>query len=103
MLATDGVFGADEDGTAVSYPTCDLDSADVLAAHMKLGQRGLRWLQRHGHLDSAAVHTFDAADHAGGWSVDVLGTTPGWDRQGLEKLVRYCCRFRKPSTLIFKG
>ena len=31
-------------------------------------------------------------DHAGGWSVDASVTVPGWDRQGLERLVRYCAR-----------
>jgi hypothetical protein len=55
-------------------------------------QRGLRWLHRHGHLDSVAVHTLDAPDHAGGWSVDASVTIPGWDRHGLEQLVRYCAR-----------
>jgi hypothetical protein len=55
-------------------------------------QRGLRWLHRHGHLDSVAVHTLDAPDHAGGWSVDASVTIPGWDRHGLERLVRYCAR-----------
>lgn len=39
-------------------------------------RRGLRWLQRHGHLDSAAVHTLDTPDHAGGWSVDASVTLP---------------------------
>jgi hypothetical protein len=96
VLVTDGVFAADQDGTAVFYPVCDLDSADVLAVQTKIRKRGLRWLQRHGHLDSAAVHTLDAAGnssgHAGGWSVDASVTIPGWDRQGLERLVRYCAR-----------
>ena len=51
--------------------------------------RGLRWLHRHGHLDSVAVHTLDAPDHAGGWSVDASVTIPGWDRHGLELLDRF--------------
>jgi len=34
----------------------------------------------------------DSADHAGGWSVDASVTIPGWDRHGLERLVRYCAR-----------
>ena len=92
MLITDGVFSADQDGTAVFHPACDLDSEDFLAVQTKLRKRGLRWLQRHGHLDSAAVHTLDAPDHAGGWSVDASVTIAGWDRQGLERLVRYCAR-----------
>ena len=55
-------------------------------------KRGLRWLHRHGHLDDVAVHTLDNANHAGGWSVEGSVVIPGWDRQGLERLVRYCAR-----------
>ncbi|MBD3222318.1 hypothetical protein GF314_13855, partial [bacterium] len=39
-----------------------------------------------------AVHTLDAPDHAGGWSVDAQVEIPAWDRGGLERLVRYCAR-----------
>ena len=92
VLVTDGVFSADDDGTAVFHPAVDLDSDDFLAVQMKMRHRGLRWLHRHGHLDSVAVHTLDAPDHAGGWSVDASVTIPGWDRLGLEQLVRYCAR-----------
>jgi len=92
VLVTDGVFSADQEGTAVFHPACDLTDDDVLAVQTKIRKRGLRWLQRHGHLDSVAVHTLDAPDHAGGWSVDASVTIPDWDRRGLEQLVRYCAR-----------
>ena len=93
---TDGVFSADGEGGAVFHPACDLDVADFQAVQTKIRKRGLRWLQRHGHLDSAAVHALDAAGissgHAGGWSVDASVTIADWDRHGLERLVRYCAR-----------
>jgi hypothetical protein len=54
--------------------------------------RGLRFLERHGHLDRTAVDSLDAAEHAGGWSVDASVRIAEWDRQGLERLVRYCAR-----------
>ena len=92
VLVTDGVFSAADDGTAAFHPAVDLDVGDFIAVQMKMRQRGLRWLHRHGHLDSVAVHTLDAPDHAGGWSVDASVTIPGWDRHGLERLVRYCAR-----------
>jgi len=92
VLVTDGVFSADDAGLAVFHPALDLDQDDYLAVQKKMRHRGLRWLHRHGHLDSAAVHTLDAPDHAGGWSVDASVTLPAWDRQGLERLVRYCAR-----------
>ena len=96
VLVTDGVFSADGEGGAVFHPACDLDVADFQAVQTKIRKRGLRWLQRHGHLDSAAVHALDAAGissgHAGGWSVDASVTIADWDRHGLERLVRYCAR-----------
>ncbi len=92
VLVTDGVFSPDDDGRAVFHPAVNLDADDYLAVQVKMRHRGLRWLRRHGHMDSVAVHTLDAPDHAGGWSVNASVTIPGWDRHGLERLVRYCAR-----------
>jgi hypothetical protein len=86
------VFSAGSDGEAVFHPALDLDSGDFLAVQQKMRHRGLRWLHRHGHLDSAAIHVLDSPEHAGGWSVDASVHLPAWDRQGLERLVRYCAR-----------
>jgi len=71
-----------------SIPLCTLIKLTTWPCRKKMRHRGLRWLHRHGHLDSAAVHTLDAPDHAGGWSVDALAALPDWDRQGLEPLLR---------------
>ena len=91
-VLTDGVFSGDQDGGAVFHPALDLGPSDFLSVQTKMRRRGLRWLLRHGHLDDDAVHVLDTPDHAGGWSVDASVTIPGWDRQGLERLVRYCAR-----------
>jgi len=92
VLVTDGVFSRDMGDSAEFHPAVELDAADVQAVQRKIRKRGLRWLLRHGHLDSVAVHALDAADHAGGWSVDASVTIADWDRHGLERLVRYCAR-----------
>ena len=92
ILITDGVFSGDADGGAEFHSATELDANDFQAVQTKIRGRGLRWLHRHGHLDSAAVHALDAADHAGGWSVDASVTIADWDRHGLERLVRYCAR-----------
>ncbi len=68
VLVTDGVFSAGDDGAAIFHPAVDLDKDDYLAVQSKMRHRGLRWLHRHGHWDSAAVHTLDTPDHAGGWA-----------------------------------
>ncbi|HEX9870728.1 MAG TPA: transposase [Candidatus Tectomicrobia bacterium] len=92
VLVTDGVFSTGSDGEAVFHPALDLDASDFIAVQQKMRHRGLRWLHRHGHLDGAAIHTMDTPEHAGGWSVDASIHLPAWDRQGLERLVRYCAR-----------
>ncbi|MEZ4387983.1 MAG: transposase [Candidatus Krumholzibacteriia bacterium] len=74
------------------HASVGLDPEDVATVQRQIRRRGLRWLHRHGHLDDAAVHALDAADHAGGWSVEASVSIPEWDRQGLERLVRYCAR-----------
>ncbi len=69
-----------------------LNGADFQPVQTKIRKRGLRWLQRDGHLDNAAVHTLDTAvilsGHAGGWSGDASVTIAQWDRHGLERLGR---------------
>lgn len=92
ILVTDGVFSTGSDGRAVFHPALDLDTRDFIAVQQKMRHRGLRWLHRHGHLDSVAIHTMDTPEHAGGWSVDASVHLPAWDRQGLERLVRYRAR-----------
>ena len=92
VLVSDGVFSAGEEGEAVFHPALDLEPGDFEAVQAKMRQRGLRWLHRHGHLDDDALHILDSSEHAGGWSVDASVTIPGWDRHGLERLVRYCAR-----------
>jgi len=92
VLVTDGVFSDDGEGGAELHRATELDTSDIAAVQAKIRRRGLRWLHRHGHLDDLAIHTLDSPDHAGGWSVDASVTIPDWDRQGLERLVRYCAR-----------
>jgi hypothetical protein len=92
VLVTDGVFSPAGDGETVFHPALSLDAQDIVDLQTRMRARGLRYLQRHGHLDNAAVHSLDAPEHAGGWSVDASVCIPEWDRQGLERLVRYCAR-----------
>jgi len=92
VLVTDGVFSKDANGEAIFHPALELDANDFLSVQTKMRARGLRWMHRHEHLDSAAVASLDSMDHAGGWSVDASVRIEEWNRQGLERLVRYCAR-----------
>ena len=91
-MVTDGVFSDDGEGGTCFHGSAGISAEDVTTVQCQIRRRGLRWLHRHGHLDDAAVHALDAADHADGWSVDASVSIGEWDRQGLERLVRYCAR-----------
>ncbi len=94
VLVTDGVFSADEDDAeaAVFHPATHLDEAAITRVRDQLRHRGLRWLVKHGHLDAAAASEMRTWQHGGGWSVHAEVRLADWDRQGLERLVRYCAR-----------
>jgi hypothetical protein len=92
VIVSDGVFSGNGDAGADFHPALDLHDEDFLTIQDKIRKRGLSWMQRHGHLDSAAVHTMQSFDHAGGWSVNASVKIPAWDRHGLERLLRYCAR-----------
>ncbi len=91
---TDGVFSADPQDVARAefHPAINFDAAKVKSVANQMRHCGLRWLVRHGHLDSAVAQDMGEWRHAGGWSVDASSHLPGWDRHGLERLTRYCAR-----------
>ncbi|HPD70194.1 MAG TPA: transposase [Candidatus Krumholzibacteria bacterium] len=94
MLVTDGVFSRDpaDPAQVIFHPAVDLDEAAIRSVGDGLRRRGLRWLVRHEHLDPAAAADMGEWEHGGGWSVDASVRIADWDRQGLERLVRYCAR-----------
>jgi len=94
VLVTDGLFSRDDNDpdTAVFHPAVSLDEAAIARVRDQLRHRGLRWLVRHGHLDAAAASEMRTWQHGGGWSVHAQVRIADWDRQGLERLVRYCAR-----------
>jgi len=91
-LVTDGVFCEGPTGEALFYEATDLDTGDIAAVRAKTRRRVLGWLSRHGYLAEEAASEMRSWAHTGGFSVDASAHLPAWDRQGLERLVRYCAR-----------
>ena len=48
--------------------------------------------KRNGFLESTDAENMQEWGHSGGFSVDGSVQLQGWDRQGLERVVRYCAR-----------
>ena len=55
-------------------------------------RRLLRALTRRGVLEPEGAETMASWDHGGGFSLDASVRIEGADRQGLERLLRYCVR-----------
>jgi hypothetical protein len=91
-IVTDGVFSEGPDGEALFHEATSLTETDIEALGQKIRRRTLRWLTRHGYLDSEAAEMMQEWPHSGGFSVDGSVRLPAWDRGGLERLARYCAR-----------
>jgi len=91
-IVTDGVFSEGANGEALFHEATLLEAADIEAVGEKTRHRVLKWLARHGYLDSEAAEMMRAWPHTGGFSVDGSVRLPDWDRGGLERLARYCAR-----------
>lgn len=71
----------------------DLESTpDIEAVQEKTRRRVLRYLERYGYLNPEAAEMMRAWPHSGGFSVDGSVRLHDWDREGLERLARYCAR-----------
>ena len=57
-----------------------------------LGRRSLPPLSRRGVLEPEDAETMTNWEHGGGFSLDASVRVEGADRQGLERLLRYCAR-----------
>jgi len=72
--------------------TFALTLADIAAIQTRVSRRVLRWFVRRGWLDADDARAMREWHNDGGFSLDVAVRIPGWDRAGLERLLRYCAR-----------
>ncbi|MBM4118764.1 hypothetical protein FJ251_13730 [bacterium] len=88
-LITDGRFAATPVGEAIFYEAGPVDIGWVQA---QVRRRVLAWLVRHDYMKAQAAVGMLAWRHSGGFSVDASVRLAAWNRQGLERLARYCAR-----------
>ena len=87
----DALFYLDEGELRISeLPT--LGKADIAAIQTRVSRRVLRWFVRRGLLDADDAQAMREWHNDGGFSLDAAVRIPGWDRAGLERLLRYCAR-----------
>ncbi len=89
--AEGGPAEGDPAGTLRFHPADPLDEAAVHRLEELLRRRILRHFQRQGLLEADDVETMLGWQH-GGFSLDASARVEAWDRDGLERLLRYCGR-----------
>ena len=82
-IVVDGVFEADAEGGAAFHPASGLDAAAIGEVQVAVRRRLLS-------ADDAQVMA--TWEHGGGFSVDAEVRIEAHEREGLERLLRYCAR-----------
>jgi hypothetical protein len=91
-VVADGVFALDADGQAVFFPASELCDDVFAGLQETLRKRILRYFSRHGYLDDDVVDDMLCLEHGGGFSLHGGVRIDDSDREGQEKLLRYCAR-----------
>ncbi len=91
-IVVDGVFDADAEGGVVFHPASGLDATVIGEVQAAVRRRLLRAVERRGLLSPEEARIMAAWEHGGGFSVDAGVRIGADDREGLERLLRYCAR-----------
>jgi hypothetical protein len=92
VCVIDGVFEPDPEQGARFIEVEELDADDAEAVQSQVRRRILRAFERRGLLEKEDRKEMEAWDHGGGFSLDASVRIEAHDRQGLERLLRYCAR-----------
>ena len=91
-IVIDGVFDAAVAGGVSFHPASGLDAQLIGAVQAAVRRRLLRALARRGLLTPEDAQRMAAWEHGGGFSIDARVRIAAHDRDGLERLLRYCAR-----------
>jgi hypothetical protein len=92
LLVSEGVFWLDAEGALSIHHAAELDAQAIAQLTETLRKRVLAHLVRHDCLDADDAHDMLGWDHHGGFSLDASVQIADHDRQGLQRLARYCAR-----------
>ena len=91
VVMIDGVFCEEEAGH-LRFQETYLTAEQMTHLQRTIRQRIVRLFVRRGLLDKAEGQAMIACEHDGGFSLDTSVRIEAHDRQGLERLLRYCAR-----------
>jgi len=88
----DGVFEGDAGGGVTFHPAGGLDASASAEVQAAVRRQLLRAALRRGLLSADDAHVMAKWEHGGGFSVDAKVHIEAHERDGLERLLRYCAR-----------
>ncbi len=91
VCVVDGVFKPTDQGMQF-YPSKPFSKDFIAQVQQTVRRRLLRTFVKRGYIDSGDAKTMQSYPHGGGFSVDARVRIGQHDRQGLERLLRYCAR-----------
>ncbi|MEO6421551.1 MAG: transposase [Candidatus Nitrotoga sp.] len=104
-IVVDGVFDADAVGGVVFHPASGLNALAIREVQAAVRRRLLRAVERRGLLSPEDARIMAAWEHGGGFSVNAEVRIEAHERDGLERLLRYCARpaAAPPSASLHRG
>jgi hypothetical protein len=89
LVVSDGAFYQENGGLRLSEAFLSQD--DILATQRGIQERVLHFFEKRGWFTRDAVEKMLLYENSG-FSLDASVRIDPWDRQGLERLIRYCAR-----------
>lgn len=89
IIVADGLFSAD--GEDLLFHEAALTPDDIADTEDSIRKRVLRYFGRKGWFNKATIMRMNSYENSG-FSLNANVRIPSWDREGLERLIRYCAR-----------
>ncbi len=89
LIVTDGIFSTDED--ILLFHEAFLTPDDIIDTQECIRKRVLRYFGRRGWFDKETIEKMLTYENSG-FSLEANVRIQSWDREGLERLIRYCAR-----------
>lgn len=89
LIVADGLFSTD--GDDLLFHEAVLTPDDIADTEDCIRKRVLRYFGRQGWFDKEVIKKMDSSENRG-FSLNANVRVSSWDREGLERLIRYCAR-----------
>ena len=91
LIVPDGIFFTDGDLSEVKFQKVFLIEEKIQATQERIRMRVLKFFEKRGLFGKEEVEKMLAYENSG-FSLDASVKIESWDRDGLERLIRYCAR-----------